>query len=74
MPLRTLALADRQRGMLVVWAQNRQYTWQNAAQNLAVQPVSATINMNEMPAGLYNVELWDTTTGNVIGEEQVSNT
>lgn len=70
-PLRTLALADRQRGMLIVWAQNRQYTWQNAAQNLAVQPVSATINMNEMPAGLYNVELWDTTTGNVIGEEQV---
>ena len=71
LPLRTLALADRQSGILVAWAQNRQYTWENAAKNLAVQPVSATINMNDMPAGLYNVELWDTTSGNVIGEEQV---
>jgi hypothetical protein len=70
-PLRTVALADRERGVLLAWVQHRQYTWQNVAANVAAQPVSVALTCTAMPAGLYLVELWDPLTGNVIGQEDV---
>ncbi|MBX3066748.1 MAG: DUF5060 domain-containing protein [Anaerolineae bacterium] len=70
-PVRTVALADRQQGVFLAWAQLRDYTWQSAALNRLLQPVLASLHVDHMPSGLYSVELWDPLTGNVIGEEQV---
>lgn len=70
-PLRTLALADREQGYVLAWVQHRLYTWENVAKNLAIPPVSVSLRIGGLPAGLYRVELWDPASGNVIGVEQV---
>ncbi|MCC7209710.1 MAG: DUF5060 domain-containing protein [Anaerolineae bacterium] len=71
-PLRTLALADREEGILLAWLQHRDYTWQNAAAGVQAQAVSAAIRVDGMPVGQYLVELWDPFTGNVLGQETAS--
>ena len=69
-PLRTLALADQNQGVLLVWFQNRAYTWQ---QQDAVTPVPPNyrVEFPNMPEGLYRVEFWDPFSGQVIGEDRV---
>ena len=71
-PLRTLALADREKGILLAWLQHRDFTWQNAAAGVQAQAVSASIRVEGMPVGQYLVELWDPFTGNVLGQETAS--
>jgi hypothetical protein len=71
-PLRTLALADRERGLVLAWVQHRQYTWENVANSVAILPVTVSLRLGGLPAGLYRVELWDPASGNVIGVEQVT--
>ncbi len=70
-PLRTLALADRQKGYFAALVQHRDYTWQRVAANTRPTAVTAAIRASGMPAGLYRVELWDTISGNVVGQEEV---
>ena len=71
-PLRALALADREQGILVAWLQHREYTWQHVAAGVTNTPISATIGAAGMPVGVYLVELWDPFTGNVVGQEYIT--
>jgi hypothetical protein len=71
-PLRTLALADRKAGIFLAWLQHRDYTWQNVAAGLEIQPITTGVRAAAMPTGLYQVELWDPFTGDVVGQETVT--
>jgi len=70
-PLRTLALADRSKGFFAALVQHRGYTWQSVAANTPISSVMAGLRISDMPAGLYRVELWDTVSGNVVGQDDV---
>jgi Domain of unknown function (DUF5060) len=71
-PVRTVALADRTQGIFLAWLQHRDYTWQNAAKNVNVKPVTVGLRVNGMPPGMYRLELWDPISGNVLGQEDVT--
>jgi hypothetical protein len=71
-PLRTLALADLEKGIALIWIQHRDYTWQNVQANTNIRPLDFRLELPGMPAGMYRVEFWDTQSGNIIGEEQVT--
>lgn len=70
-PLRTVALADRKAGIFLGWFQHRDYTWQNVAQQFAIQPVTMQMHVANMPPGNYRVELWDPLSGNIVGQEEI---
>jgi len=69
-PLRALALADGNAGLLLVWFQNRAYTWQTVDSAPPVGEIFRAV-ADGMPEGEYRVEYWDPYTGQVIGEERV---
>ncbi|NDJ87257.1 MAG: DUF5060 domain-containing protein [Chloroflexi bacterium] len=68
-PLRAMALADRDQGLALVWVQHRDYTWENIQSGVDIAPLNYRLSLDDMPAGEYRVEFWDTTSGAVIGEE-----
>lgn len=69
-PLRALALADSDAGLLLAWFQNRAYNWQTVDSAPPVGQVFRAV-VEGMPAGEYRLEYWDPFTGQVIGEERV---
>ena len=71
-PMRALALADRDQGVMVAWIQHRDYTWQSASSGRALEPLSFNLRVPGMPAGRYRVTYWDTATGNVLGEDTIT--
>jgi hypothetical protein len=71
-PVRAVGLADRKLGALVAWVQNRDDTWQSVAQGVTPKPIDVSLTVPDMPTGIYRVTFWDTTTGNVIGEESTT--
>ncbi len=70
-PLRVLALADHERGLLLAWFQNRTYSWQQAEEAITVVPPNFRAAFSNMPPGEYRVEFWDPFSGQVIGEDRV---
>lgn len=70
-PLQALALADSQEGILLAWIHHREYTWSNILEDNMPSALEGRLALSGMPPGTYQVEFWDTVTGNVIGEEQV---
>jgi hypothetical protein len=69
-PLRSMALADREAGLLLAWFHNREYTWL-ADDELPSVPPDFQAVFTGMPEGQYRVEFWDPYTGQVIGEDRV---
>ncbi len=69
-PLRALALADSEAGVLLAWFQNRAYTWQTVDSALPVERIFRAV-VDGMAEGEYRVEYWDPFSGQVIGEERV---
>lgn len=69
-PLRALALADPDSGVLLAWFQNRSYTWQGAGELDAVS-TNFRAEFDGMPVGEYRVEFWDPFSGQVLGEDRV---
>lgn len=70
-PLRSVALADRNGGILLSFFQHQAYTLQNRAALNQITPIQATFSAQHMPAGMYRVEFWDVFSGDVIGIEDV---
>jgi hypothetical protein len=68
-PIRALGLADRNLGIMLAWMHHRDYTWESVAQGITPRPLDVTLTIPDMPTGIYRMTFWDTTTGNVIGEE-----
>jgi hypothetical protein len=63
-----LGLRDENEAYL--WLKNKDYTWYNViAQGQTVQSQSGTITIPNLDAGTYNVEWWNTYTGQVIRRE-----
>jgi hypothetical protein len=71
-PVRALALADRSMGIAAAWVQHRDYTWQLVASAGTLEPLNFALNIPDMPPGTYRVTYWNTTTGSVIGEENIT--
>ena len=71
-PVRVLALTDRRRGVAIAWAHHRDYTWQLVAEGGIRDPLSFRVQVPDMPPGVYRVTFWDTTTGTVLGEENIT--
>ena len=76
--LRLYGQKDVQDGLAFFWAQNRGSAgdntetadWWNLLNNpAAVLPVSATVSVPGLPDGAYQVEAWDTTTGQVVATQ-----
>jgi hypothetical protein len=70
-PARVLTLRDSAAGVALAWLQHREYTWEQAAAGHEPEAVLFTYRLDAMPAGRYRVEIWDTFTGAVVGEEIV---
>ncbi|HVO68832.1 MAG TPA: DUF5060 domain-containing protein, partial [Aggregatilineaceae bacterium] len=71
-PARALALADRSLGAMLAWVNHRDYTWESAALGSTPAPLDVSLAMTNMPTGIYRITFWDTTTGNVIGEQNTT--
>jgi len=69
-PLRSLALVDRSAGEVIAWFQHREYTWQTITNERESYRFQATIP--KMPVGVYQIELWDTISGNILGQELIT--
>ncbi|MBN2469192.1 MAG: DUF5060 domain-containing protein [Anaerolineae bacterium] len=70
-PVRALALADVDSGLLLAWFQNRAFQWQNEADVLS--PISGfEALVSDLPPGEYRVEYFATDSGDVLGEDRVT--
>jgi len=61
--LRALGQMDRvaRRGHL--WLHHRQHTWRNSIDNVSPTPISGSVTIPNMAAGVYRVTWWDTWQG-----------
>lgn len=71
-PLRVLALGDIANGTVLAWIHHSDYTWDTVAADQSITPIESTLTLPNMPAGTYRVEFWDTFSGNVVGEDQIT--
>lgn len=67
-PVRTVGLADRQRGALLAWVHHRDYTWDIVAEGSDLDALNVTLRAANMPPGEYRVIVWNTITGGVFGQ------
>lgn len=68
--LRAITLADLDAGLFLGWFQNRAYSW--VTQDILPQGTGdLEAAVSGLPSGEYQVEFFDTTTGQVIGQDQV---
>ncbi len=58
--LRVWGQQDRTLGKMHLWIQNKQHTWKNVVDGVTITPISGTITLQDMPAGTYKVDWWDT--------------
>ncbi len=65
--LRVLALGNRRSAL--VWVQNREHTWWNAARGLVNPVKAAAVTISGLVPGAYEVEQWDAYTGTVVRRE-----
>ncbi len=70
-PARVLTLRDSKAGVALAWLQHRGYTWDQVAANVKREPVLFTYRLDQMPPGLYAVDLWDPLGGGVLGQDAV---
>lgn len=70
-PMRAIALTDPAAGIALAWVHHRDYTWESVLAGDTIMPLLYELQLPGMDVGEYRVEYWDTTTGNVVGEERV---
>jgi hypothetical protein len=70
-PARVLTLRDTTAGIALAWLQHRDYTWEKVAAGVERQSVLFRYQLDQMPPGRYDVEIWNPLTGAVLGEELV---
>lgn len=71
--IRALAMRSQDKNTILVWAQNKGYTWKNSSTTPAA--ASGTITIPNVPSGkVYRVEYWDTTTGAVTNGSNITST
>lgn len=69
--IRALALRSQDKNTILVWAQNKGYTWKNSATTPTA--ASATITIPNVTSGkTYRVEYWDTSTGAVTNSSNIT--
>jgi uncharacterized repeat protein (TIGR01451 family) len=54
-----------------VWTQNRDHTWRNVVDGVAISPLSGQITIPGLPLGPYQIEWWNTVTGATMESEVV---
>ncbi len=68
-PVRVLTLRDIRAGVVLAWLHHREYTWQNVAAGIELQPYSFRYRLEQMPPGRYVAELFNPNTGTVLGQD-----
>ncbi|MEB2286978.1 MAG: DUF5060 domain-containing protein [Anaerolineae bacterium] len=71
-PARALSLAGGESGYALAWVQQRDYTWESAADVLSLEPITLDLLLPDMPTGQYRVVFWDVATGSVLGDDAVT--
>ncbi len=71
--LRAWGQADRVANRGHLWIQNRQHTWRNVVDGVAITPISGSITIPDLAPGLYRVTWWDTLSGTPFLTQTVSN-
>jgi hypothetical protein len=66
--LRVLALGNRDGAL--VWVQNREHTWWNAARGLVNPVKAAAVTLKGFAPGTYEVEQWDTYSGKALSRQR----
>jgi hypothetical protein len=61
--LRAVGQADRAARRGHLWIQNRQHTWRNVVDGVAIAPLSGSVTVPDLAPGLYHVTWWDTLAG-----------
>jgi len=69
--LRAWGQKDMVHGKAHLWIQNRQHTWRNVVDGVAIAGLSGQITIPGMKPGPYDVEWWNTDTGLVTKTEIV---
>jgi hypothetical protein len=70
--LRVWGQKDSTAGRVHLWIQNQGHSWLNVVSGTAIQPLSGTVTLTGLPAGIYDIEWWDTIGGVVVGRETYS--
>jgi hypothetical protein len=64
------AMALRGKGIALLWLHNRQHTWWHVVEGNRIEPVrGAVVTLPGLEDGLWQIEWWDTWTGEVTGRE-----
>ena len=69
--LRAWGQKDTVDGKAHLWVQNRNHTWRNVVDGVAIPGLSGQITIPGMKPGPYKVEWWDTYTGAIVEAEAV---
>lgn len=69
--LRVLGQKDLVNNRAHLWIDNKPYTWKNVVDGVVVPPASGTVTVSGFKDGSYNVEWWDTTTGQITNRQTV---
>jgi uncharacterized repeat protein (TIGR01451 family) len=69
--LRAWGQKDIVDGKAHLWVQNRNHTWRNVVDGVAIPGLSGQITIPGMKPGPYEVEWWDTTAGAIVEAEAV---
>jgi uncharacterized repeat protein (TIGR01451 family) len=69
--LRAWGQKDTVDGKAHVWVQNRNHTWRNVVDGVAIPGLSGQITIPDMKPGPYEVEWWDTYTGVIMSTDVV---
>ena len=71
--LRAWGQADRVASRGHLWVQNRQHTWRNVVDDVAIAPVRGSVTIPGLAPGLYRVTWWDTLIGTAFVTKTVPN-
>jgi hypothetical protein len=72
--LRAWGQADRIAGRGHLWVQNRQHTWRNVVDGVAITPVSGLVTIPDLVPAAYRITWWDTIAGVPFLTQTVANT
>jgi len=70
--LRVLGQKDLTNNRAHIWIDNSKHTWKNVVDGVKIDSITATVTIPDMAVGEYEVEWWDTGTGEIISTETLS--
>ncbi|MCE5324485.1 DUF11 domain-containing protein [bacterium] len=70
--LRAIGQKDLTNNRAHLWIDNALSTWKNAVDGVSVSPISGTVTLTGLKDSVYDVEWWDTSTGSVSSNDELT--